>query len=292
MSHMIGLSDATAVIQPLLDRLATVPIELDPFPHLVLRDALSPTYYRAVCENLPSVASFAPAEYPGTGRFTSRHGGRPTSEQTVTHHGLVLKDWSVAPVLQPLSELLSGGSFARLLLDRFSAEGSRSGGGSAIPAYKHALFSGSRGSYDCAFGLYKDLPGYEISPHLDHPVKIVTFLLYLDDDSSCPCPTLLCRPKPGTQHSAADATRYDAAAKDGRAGLWLNWDDFDVVREIHGANVLLAFAPNDISFHGVKLPSVQNRKERTVLRGFIARKGYTDFQIIADAESSDSAARA
>ena len=285
---MAGECDAAPVATPLLDRLASVPIDQEPFPHLVLRDALPPAYFKALSESASSPSLFAPAEYPGTGRFTASHGGRPTDEQGARHHGLVLRDWRAVPLLGPVFELLSGDAFSRVLLERFSAPGSRSGGGSAIPIEKHRAFAGPRRLYNCAFGLYRDLPGYEISPHLDHPVKIVTFLLYLDDDETCPCPTLLCRPKAGVDVSGAGATRYEAAAKEGRAGLWLEWEQFDVIRQVHGANVLFAFAPNDISYHGVKLSATRSQKERTVIRGFIAHRGYSDFHIIDDERADAS----
>jgi hypothetical protein len=278
-------TDNGDVISHVLARLAAEPLSQDPFPHLIVEHALSPEYFRALSMNVPPAALFSQAEYPGTGRFTRRHGGTPTSDQTASHHGLVLKEWSAAPMLQPLSDLFSGDAFARVLLDRFSEPGSREGGGSAIPASKYPAFSNGQRSYSSVFGLYKDLGGYEISPHLDNPMKIVTFLLYLDDDPSCPCPTLLCRPKAGADYANLQAAGYGAAAQEGRAGLWLDWDDFEIVKAVHGPNVLFAFAPNDISFHGVKLPPVPTRGERTVVRGFIARAGYRDTRILASQTS-------
>jgi hypothetical protein len=61
----------------------------------------------------------------------------------------------------------------------------------------------------------------------------------------------------------------------------MDWNWFDIVSHVHGPNLLLAFAPNDISFHGVRLQRGDNHV-RTVVRGFIARKGYRDTTIVDD----------
>jgi hypothetical protein len=212
-----------------------------------------------------------------------RHGGHPEHEQGSQHHGLVLEQWRASPDLQAAHDMFASDAFARALLDRFSDPLSRAGRGPAIPLHKHALFAGEVREYTCVFSLYKDLEHYEISPHTDHPSKLVTFLWYLDDEWSNPCGTLLCRPKPGV-----DVTRlnldYEAARQEGRTGLWMKWDSFDIVKSVSGPNLLLAFAPSESSYHAVKLPvsAPDMPRERLVLRGFIARKGYRDTRLIAD----------
>jgi hypothetical protein len=276
---MTATLDRDGVASTLLLRLQTTEINQDPFPHVVLAEALPAPYYRQLVDTLPSIDRFSPAEYPGTGRFTVRHGGRPTEAQGDGHHGLVLRDWSRVEALGPLHELLASDAFARILFDRFSASDSRRGGSPAIPAAKHPWFAEEHGGYACVFALHQDPPGYEISPHVDNPAKIVTFLLYLDDDAGRPCGTMLCRPRPGTETAMASAG-YASARQEGRSGLWLDWDKFDVVKEVGGPNVLFAFAPNDISYHAVRVPTLMPRRVRTVVRGFIARRGYTDTRLI------------
>jgi hypothetical protein len=277
--------DVESLRASVLDRVHTTALLQDPFPHLIVCDALPLEYYRRLIDTILPAARFCAAQYPGTGRFTARHGGRPEAAQGPLHHGLVLRDWSGDP-LAALHAALADDAFARALLDRFSAPGSY-GDGTAIPLSKHHWFGPGTRAYSCVFALHKDPPGYEISPHLDNPAKIVTFLLYLDDDAHDPCATLLCRPQAGLDASMM-ASNYGSAHREGRTGLWEDWANFDVVKAVYGANMLLAFAPNDASYHGVRLPANRNRKERTVVRGFVARRGYGDTTVLADGDGVTS----
>jgi hypothetical protein len=280
---------STELLQHVVSRLADAPIQQSPFPHLVLTGVLPPEYFATLLAHVPPDQAFSPASYPGTGSFTSRHGGVPASSQGPRHHGLVLESWTHVPALAALYEALQHPDFSRVLLQKFSDPHSRNGAGPAIPIDKHSLFTNGASEHVCAVGLYKDMASYEISPHRDHPSKLVTFLLYIQDDREPPCGTMLCRPRAGQEGFADAADDYGAAKREGRSGLWLDWDRFDVVKEVRGANTLLAFAPNDISYHGVKLDGrAGERCHRTVVRGFIARRGYKDTSVLP--ASSDRAA--
>jgi hypothetical protein len=277
---VIAVPTFDAVSERVLAQLRGATIEQVPFPHLVLTEAFPPEYYKTIVENLPPATSFGRAAYPGTGSFTSRYGGQPTDSQGADHHGRVLTHWSVTPALAQLASFFSGEAFSRALLDRFSDPGSGHNG-PAIPLAKHEVFAGTNRGYRCTYALHQDPPGYEISPHVDNPAKIVTFLWYIDDDANSPCGTLLCSPKPGVYASSLLTGDYAAARREGRPGLWMDWDNFDIVKEVCGPNVLLAFPPSDVSFHGVRIPAVRHAQQaRTVVRGFIARKGYGDITVI------------
>jgi len=271
-------------------RVHEAPIEQEPFPHLVVPEIVPTDVYERLLEHLPLAAQWGRAEYPGTGRFTTRHGGQPTSGQDAAHVGLVLQDWQKSPLLEQLHAFFAGEPFARLLLDKFSAPGSRGPTGRAVPVEKLPWFCDGARGVECVFGMYKDLANYEISPHRDHPSKVVTFLWYLSDDGPAPCGTLLCRPKPTAALATAGSEGYAQARREGRAGLWLDWSDFDVVKEVAGRNVFLAFAPNEISYHGVRLDGAGGiSRERTVVRGFIARTGYRDTRIVDDRREETTA---
>ena len=274
---------AEQVAASLFERLEGTEILQDPFPHFIVNDALPAALFDAVTAAMPDASAFSPAEYPGTGRFTTRFHGKATEAQGSDHHGLVLASWERVPELRTLHAVFADPEFSRLMLRRFSAPGSR-GDGCAIPAAKHALFTGGRSDYLCVFNFAKDPPGYEISPHLDNPKKLVTFLLYLGGTPPG-SGTMLCRPRPGVDTSRFDGGDYNRAQAEGRSGLWLRWEDFDVVKEAGGPNVLFAFAPNDISYHAVRFsPSRPGAGERTVLRGFVARNDYQDTRLINAAD--------
>jgi hypothetical protein len=271
------------VLGRMLARLDAAAIEQDPFPHIVIEDALPPDVFSSLVTVLLSEVAFAPAEYPGTGAFTSRHGGIPTAAQGSRHHGLVLRNWSTNPLLRRLRECFAADAFSRALLNTFARPGSRGAEGCAIPVEKCAWFSGPHRNYTCTFACNKDLEHYEISPHVDNPAKLVTFLLYVDDDWERPCGTLLCRRRQGSPTTPASDRSYESARHAGRSGLWMDWDDFEVVKTIAGPNVLFAFAPNDISYHAVRFNADVTKptlRARTVIRGFVARKGYRDTRLL------------
>ena len=66
--------------------------------------------------------------------------------------------------------------------------------------------------------------------------------------------------------------RLTGAYSLGQRQSWYQWELFDVAKVVKAVpNSLLAFAPNELSYHAVKLdiPEDSMVKERTVLRGFI-----------------------
>jgi hypothetical protein len=271
---MVEQYERDAITTHLLRRITEAPIEQDPFPHSVVHDCFPPDYYDDLLAKMPARSSYTPAEYPGTGMFTARLGGNLTKDQTENHHGYFFRDPEKIPVLSNVIHFLRHEDFSRALLQKFSAPGSR-GTGAAIPADKHVAFSNGRKDFHCQFGLYKDSAGFEISPHPDIADKIVTFLFYLyPREAVTTCGTLLCRAKPGVDVSRLKTDYGESARKEGRAGLWSGWEKFEGVKEVGQPNTLLVFAPNEISFHAVRMS--QATFDRTVLRGFIARKNFED----------------
>jgi hypothetical protein len=73
----------------------------------------------------------------------------------------------------------------------------------------------------------------------------------------------------------------------------MDWELFEIVKEVRGPNRLLAFAPNDISYHAVRfIPPAGASSERTVVRGFVARKGYRDTTLVPESASPQYAGAA
>lgn len=202
-----------------------------------------------------------------------------------------------------VNDLFASAAFSRALLTKFSQP--LPGGFIPIPIEKHSLFKDGASNYACVFDFQIDLPGYEIPPHPDVSDKIVTFQYFLvDDDSLGDYGTLFCKPKNGRltvkrplipratgrllNEVAAffrlQQTRPYRRLEQSRLGLslgigttrsWLPWGLFDIVKIAHALpNHFMAFAPNQISYHAVRMdiPAESKRQERPVIRGFI-RKG-------------------
>jgi hypothetical protein len=270
------------------------PIRREPFPHIIVSPLLPAALYEDVRQAIPDRASLERVEYPGTGfgRRTRRY----------HDHGLAYRDLAGTPgPLATIASLFSSDEFTDALLTKFSTP--LDDGFVPIPKEKHHYFADGADDYTSVFDLQVDLPGYAIAPHRDIEEKIVTYQLYLTpDDSLAEFGTLLCRPKddraqrgrrPWVAAAGSLVERLPARSRvrerieRSRLGLtigvgsnraWLPWSWFTVDTIAYATpNTLLAFAPNDRSFHAVDLciPRDSPTQEREVVRGFIRTGGNT-----------------
>ncbi|MCG6872806.1 MAG: hypothetical protein LJE84_10990 [Gammaproteobacteria bacterium] len=265
-----------------LRALADAPMRKEPFAHLLIDGIFPPEYYREVLQAAAS-ARFERATYPGTGvNFDAR---------SWQDHGLVATGVAPESLLGQLFGFLSSERFARALLYRFAAPGSRGPGASAIPPEKFRFFQDAD-DFAAVQDLQLDQPGYEIAPHPDHASKIVTYLFYLPaDDSLREYGTLLFRPKTGVQprHPRPGLLPRVLNRLAGPYGLmqrsdWYDWDDFEIAGMAPALpNTLLVFAPNETTFHGVRFdpPEELAGPGRPVIRGFI-RSGRGKRNYLAD----------
>jgi hypothetical protein len=262
-----------------VERIAAAPIIRDPYPYIYVKDIFPSAYYQAMLQRIVDVGEFAPAVYPGVGVDLTAANFRD--------HGLTCENLASDPWLSAFHNFLKSELFTRPLLERFSAPDSWGERGPAIPAEKHRYFANGQTDFTSVFDLHKDMAGYEITPHPDIPSKIITYLFYLTPDESLrQFGTMLCRPKKGVKQSLQDreaASRISrAVAKltkrfSGPYGLdqkegWLPWEDFDITAMAEALpNSFFAFAPNDLSFHAVRMniPADAPVQERLTLRGFI-----------------------
>jgi hypothetical protein len=264
------------------------PIRPEPFPHIIVSPLLPAELYEEVRRAIPDRASLQQVEYPGTGfgRRTRRY----------HDHGLAYRDVARATgPLATIASLFSSAEFSEALLTKFAAP--LDDGSLPIPEEKHRFFADGADDYTSVFDLQVDLPGYAIAPHRDIDEKIVTYQLYLTaDDSLAEFGTLLCRPKDGRAQrgrrpsvaavgSLAERlpprSRVRGRIERSRLGLvlgvgsnrvWLPWSWFTVDAIAYARpNSLLAFAPNDRSFHAVdlRIPRASPVQQREVVRGFI-----------------------
>lgn len=275
-----------------IGKIRAAPIVAEPFPHILVPELLPPDFFRALGQNFPERSLFRNAAYPGSGHNRS---ATPYHE-----NGLVFRDFDTNEYFRALRDLFASEDFSRLLLSKFSAP--LADGTTPIPREKHKFFAEGASDYTCVFDIQIDRPGYQVAPHPDVPEKIITFQLFLvENEALRPYGTLLCKPKSGartterplpTRLTGKVLDRLARRTKLNRSRLyhvlerspvgltlgigdnrsWLPWDLFDIAKVAPALpNYFVAFAPNERSYHAVKLDDA--RHERRVLRGFI-RSGH------------------
>ncbi len=280
------------IFEQALYRIEQATIQPDPFPHIIIEKLFPDHYYRSLLDNFPARAHFQEVTYPGTG----------FGQGAFHYHdyGLSCLDFSEHPFFCDLSAFFQSEQFSRVLLDKFSQQ--LPNGFTPIPAQKHRFFKDGATDFTSVRDLQIDLPGYEAAPHPDIEQKIVTYQFFLvEDDSLRDYGTHLCKPKNGKttarRSKLADVTgwllmrvarmlrvhhsgayrRLERSAVGLQLGVgdthnWMPWELFDVVKVAPALpNHFLAFAPNDRSYHAVRLniPLDYPRQERPVIRGFI-----------------------
>ena len=273
------------VFKHILKRIEDSPIEHVPFPHLVIAEIFPADFYSDLLQALPKADQFVSAKYPGTGFGKAKSGEGNSS-------GLVFPDISGVPLLGELKKFLRGDEFCRALLNKFSIA-------AGIPREKYRHFADGARDFTSVFDLQIDRRGYEILPHADVASKIVTFQFYLaQDDSLKEFGTLFCRTKNGqaarrtfaakavgsTAESCAkllhgwpdsfwyrfERTRLGTEIGFGDSKNWYPWRLFDIVAAAPALpNHFMAFAPNDRSYHAVRMNLPESAEGRRVIRGFI-----------------------
>jgi len=237
-------------------KIADAPIEYDPFPHIVVQEVFSPTDYLHLLDDLRQ-CTFVPATYPGAHEDVEGQ-GRAASR------GQIVESIDARPSLGALAARLRSPDFRNLLISKFGDTSNGVRACASIPPEKLAAARGSQVGASSTFEFYRDMPGYEISPHLDTYGKVVTFQFFLVPDASLADAggTHFLRPKLAGTKPRRRSDRPD----------WCFWEDFEIVRTIRAVpNVFWAFAPNDQSYHAVRLhsPGGGPIQGRTVARGFV-----------------------
>jgi len=260
-------------------------VRADPFPHLVISEIFPPGFYAELIAVLPKPEQFAAAEYPGTGFGEAKKAQRKSA-------GLAYPNLNELPLLNEIQTFLRGDEFCRALLEKFSRP-------DGIPAEKYRYFANGAREFTSVFDLQIDRRGYEVLPHPDVPSKIATFQFYLVSDNSLrDFGTLFCRTRngrPPKRSPLAQAVRClaDAAAETlrhrpgnfwhwmertnlgteigfGDSSTWYPWRMFEITARAPALpNHFMAFAPNERSYHAVRMDIPASSIGRTVIRGFI-----------------------
>lgn len=205
------------------ERLRSVKVESEPFPHYILENVFPEDYYRELLRHLP------PSDvYKNLYEVTDlkldhfRHRDQRDMDQGWTD--------KLPPDLKPFwssfNEWFLGDEFAHGVMDSLGLAGDK-----AISVESQFI---------------RHRAGYFLGPHSDLYTKLAVLLLYLAPDNSAEhLGTSLYRPKaPG--FSCPDSKHYP-------------FEDFIRVKTApYRANSLLAFVRSDISFHGLEPLSEQD----------------------------------
>jgi hypothetical protein len=283
------LQELTAHI---VSAIARAPIDPNPFPHIIVERLLPNDLFAEVLGSLPDRTKFEKVLYPGTG-FSRGRGHAPQHD-----YGYAYRDLSAtAGAVKVLHGALAAPEFTEALFNKFAAP--LPDGSTPIPLSKHRFFAYGARDYTTVFDIQIDLPGYAIPPHPDVEQKIITFQLYLTEDTSmAEFGTLLCEPidervTKGRSFFARSVGRILDSSLNPESRLfqklerselgawsgmgrykanWYPWSWFRVAKTAKALpNHFLAFAPNSRSFHAVDLdvPRDARSPERPVVRGFV-----------------------
>jgi len=204
--------------------ITATPMTPAPFPHLVVRDLLPPTFYEALLRAIPPPTFWRDAGFRRENWHVDGDRGPVFSESTWRYMHTVVGNQMIMPAL----------------LERFRPH---------IQSYWSDFFGIDAatvdGHYECGEGrLQLRRGGYKLEPHLDPPRAVLTVLIYLakpgDDDAF------------GTDIYASDPLPVKRVGiyYPGREGLNVQ----KVGRVPFTPNTLLAFM-TATSVHGAELPA-------------------------------------
>jgi hypothetical protein len=273
------------VLNYIMTKIRDAEVRPDPFPHIVISEIFPPDFYPRLMASIPKPENFVAAEYPGTGFGKAKRAQRQSA-------GLAYPNMHELPVFGEIQTFLRGEEFCRALLEKFSVPG-------AIPAEKYSYFANGAREFTSVFDLQIDRRGYEIMPHPDAPSKIITYQFYLVSDNSLrEFGTLFCRTRNGRPaersqfakevnslvHRVAgklgnkpadfwhwlQRTKFGTEIGFGDSVAWYPWRMFDIAAMAPALpNHFMAFAPNERSYHAVRMNIPTSSIGRTVIRGFI-----------------------
>lgn len=204
-------------------RVGNAPVQSYPFPHLFVRDVFPREYYAELLRLFPAPQFFKPlAEARGTQGYPER------SILALSPESLGALPEPARAFWSELSRWFTGGSFGRLLIDKFASSlGERFKDAPAVEMFGEAL-------------LVEDRARYALGPHTDHPSKVLSMLFYLPpDESQAHLGTSIYVPK-DPEFSCEGGAHHDF-------GLFERMITMPFL-----PNSLFAFVKTSRSFHGVE----------------------------------------
>jgi hypothetical protein len=222
----------TSPLVHVVERLRTVEVRLEPYPHYCLENVFPENYYQSLLRNLPESAVYQnlfDVTDLKLDHFRHRDQRDLNEGWTATLPGEIkdfwdgFNEWFLGP---ELAQAVMN-SYATQLRARFGSEQS----------WPEIMVESQ---------LIRHRAGYFLEPHSDLYTKLIVLLLYLaPDESAAHLGTSLYRPKdPG--FSCHNSTHYPFA------------DFIKVKTAAYKPNSLFAFVRSDISFHGLEPLSEQD----------------------------------
>jgi hypothetical protein len=221
----------------LLYRVANAPIEMYPYPHILVHDVFPADFYRALREHLPPASAYK----------SLKAMGRVGSAYPETRFVLPLTPQDVAALAEPYRSFwnntagwLLGGAFGQVVLQKFSPLLAQRFGNAATMQYGHEAL------------VIQDRTDYALGPHTDSPSKVLSFLFYLPADDAMP--------HLGTSMYLPKDPSFTCAG-----GPHHGFDKFNRMLTMpYVPNTLFAFMKTDNAFHGVE-PIAERNVERALL---------------------------
>ena len=221
----------------LIYRVANAPIQMFPYPHILVHDVFPEEFYRELRKHLP----------PGSAYKSLKAMGRVGSDYSDQRFVLPLTPDEVSMLSEPYrsfwdqtAQWLLGGPFGQILLQKFG------------PLLAHRFPNPAAVEYHHEALVIQDRTNYKLGPHTDSPAKVLSLLFYLPANASMPhLGTSMYVPKdpsftcPGGQHHAF-------------AGF------VRLLTMPYVPNTLLGFMKTPNAFHGVE-PISEPNIERALL---------------------------
>ena len=155
----------------LLYKVANAPIQLFPYPHILVNDVFPRHFYQELRAHLP----------PNSAYKSLRELGRVTQNYPDTRLIVPLTPHDVAALDEPyrgfwneFAGWLLGGSFGRIVLQKFAPLLAQRFENPIAIDYQHESL------------VVQDRTNYSLGPHTDSPSKVISFLFYLPADAAMP----------------------------------------------------------------------------------------------------------
>ncbi len=152
-------------------KVANAPIQLYPYPHILVHEVFPADFYRAIREHLPPASAYKSLSEMGRVRsgYSDARGVLPLTPDEV---GALSEPYR--SFWNETARWLLGGPFGRVVLQKFSHLLAHRFENPAAVQYHHEAL------------VVQDSTDYVLGPHTDSPVKVLSFLFYLPADDSMP----------------------------------------------------------------------------------------------------------
>lgn len=153
----------------LLYQVANAPIQMFPYPHILVHEVFPEDFYAELRRNLPPASAYK------TLKSLGRVKGAYPDERVVvplTPEEVAALDQPYRSFWERASQVLLGGPFGSILLQKFA------------PLLEHRFSDLAAKSFEHEAMVVQDRTNYKLGPHTDAPSKVLTLLFYLPPDDS------------------------------------------------------------------------------------------------------------